>query len=85
MAEEIGEDKSECSRMIKEADKDEDGGLNYEEFIRVIKKTSYEWYNYYEQNNNQVSKYFWITNLEFFTSNSFGADSMYNWNLFRGI
>ena len=42
MAEEIGEDKSECSRMIKEADKDEDGGLNYEEFIRVIKKTSYE-------------------------------------------
>ena len=29
--------------MIVEADKDEDGGLNYDEFVRCIKKTSYYW------------------------------------------
>jgi Ca2+-binding EF-hand superfamily protein len=41
MAEELGEEKEECRRMMAEADKDDDGTLNWEEFMRVIKKTSY--------------------------------------------
>lgn len=28
---------------MKEVDKNGDGFLNYEEFVRVIKKTSYNW------------------------------------------
>jgi Ca2+-binding EF-hand superfamily protein len=41
MAEELGEDREECARIMREADKDEDGTLNWEEFMRVVKKTSY--------------------------------------------
>lgn len=41
MAEEIGEKLQECADMMYEADKDGDGALNYQQFLRCIKKTSY--------------------------------------------
>ena len=41
MAEEIGESTGECSRMVSEADKDQDGFISEEELLRAIKKTSY--------------------------------------------
>lgn len=50
IAEELGEEKGECRAMLREADKDEDGTLNFEEFMRVVKKTSYFWSEYCRYN-----------------------------------
>jgi len=32
--------------MVDEADRDGDGEINEEEFIRIMKKTNLFWYNY---------------------------------------
>ena len=50
----------ELQEMIEEADRDGDGAINEEEFIRIMKKTNlFGWYNWYFIQNISFLN-FWI-------------------------